>query len=489
MAVTKIHAVKASVQKAVDYICNPEKTEGQILVSSFACTPHTAGSEFDYILSHGTGIGDNKAFHLIQSFATGEVTPEQAHQIGKELAERLLQGNYSYVLATHTNTKTTHNHLIFCACNNFNHKKYLDTKNSYKYLRHLSDEICKEHGLWVIEHPSEKRGVSYKEWMSDKAGKSWKTQLKNDIRACIKSSEIYDDFIRNMKELGYEIKGEALPDAGVEAGKAVPKYISFRAPGYDRFVRGSIRTLGKGFSKEEIAAEVIRQKEVREARTPLPVKSIYDYKPRSDINIRTEPFTRLIDTSDVRFQENPGLKKWADKKNLQAVAHAYAGAGSLAELNQKIEAANKAAGDINDEILKCEKTMTELKELSVYVQNYQKYKKFDAHYRAAKDPEEYYEGHESQLMIFGAAERHIKETGLDPEKVSYKQVIDGIQKQKEKSDSLKEKYRALREEIRDMEKQRDMIKEYLENEQTNTDLSHNRNTNVKPVRSSKYHEI
>ena len=249
MAITKIHAVKASVQKAVDYICDPDKTEGKILVDSFACTPQTAGQEFAFTLSHGTGQGDNKAFHLIQSFATGEVSPEQAHRLGKELADRLLQGNYSYVLATHTNTRTTHNHLIFCACNNFDHKKYLDTKNSYKYLRHLSDEICKEHGLSVIEHPSEKRGVSYKEWMSDKAGKSWKTQLKNDIRACIKASDSYEKFIDNMKSLGYEIKGEALSGTAGDAGGSVPKYISFRAPGYDRFVRGSLRTLGKGFSK------------------------------------------------------------------------------------------------------------------------------------------------------------------------------------------------------------------------------------------------
>ena len=461
MAITKIHAVKASVQKAVDYICDPDKTEGKILVDSFACTPQTAGQEFAFTLSHGTGQGDNKAFHLIQSFATGEVTPEQAHRLGKELADRLLQGNYSYVLATHTNTRTTHNHLIFCACNNFDHKKYLDTKNSYKYLRHLSDEICKEHGLSVIEHPSEKRGVSYKEWMSDKAGKSWKTQLKNDIRACIKSSDSYEKFIQNMRSLGYEIKGEALAYGAGEAVRTVPKYISFRAPGYDRFVRGSVRTLGKGFTKEEIAAEIIRQRDVREAKAPLPVKSIYDYKPRSDINSRTEPFTRLIDTSDVKFQENAGLKKWADKKNLQAVAHAYAEAGSLSELHKKIEAARRKACEINDEILKCDKTITELKELSVYVQNYQKYKVFDKHYRASKDPESYYEGHESQLMIFDAAVRHLKESGLDPSRVTYGQVMDGIQRMQEKSDGLKEKYRALREEVRDIEKQRELITEYL----------------------------
>ena len=320
-------------------------------------------------------------------------------------------------------------------------------------------------GLSVIEDPSGRRGVSYKEWMSDKAGKSWKTQLKNDIRACIKSSDSYDMFIQKMSSLGYEIKGSALSDGENGSGRLVPKYISFRAPGYDRFVRGSFRTLGKGFTKEEIASEIIRQRDVREARAPMPVKNIYDYKPKADIRRKTEPFTRLIDTSDVKFMENAGLKRWADKKNLQAVAHAYAGAGSLAELNRKIDDAEKNIRDINDEIIRCEKTLSELKELSVYVQNYQRYMVFDSHYRAAKDKETYYEDHESQLMIYDAAVRHIKERGLDPSKVTYRQVTDGIQRMTEKSDSLKGKYRAVRDEIRDMEKQRNLITEYLGKEQ------------------------
>ena len=108
--------------------------------------------------------------------------------------------------------------------------------------------------------------------------------------------------------------------------------------------------------------------------------------------------------------------------------------------------------------------MTELKELSVFVQNYQKYKKFDEHYKAARDPEEYYESHESQLMLFGAAERHIRAKGLDPERVSYKQVMDGIQRIQEKNGGLWEKRRVAREEIRDMMKQRELIREYMRKE-------------------------
>ena len=217
-----------------------------------------------------------------------------------------------------------------------------------------------------------------------------------------------------------------------------------------------------------IASEIIRQRDVREARAPMPVKNIYDYKPKADIRRKTEPFTRLIDTSDVKFMENAGLKRWADKKNLQAVAHAYAGAGSLAELNRKIDDAEKNIRYINDEIIRCEKTLSELKELSVYVQNYQRYMVFDSHYRAAKDKETYYEAHESQLMIYDAAVRQIKERGLDPSKVTYRQVTDGIQRMTEKSDSLKGKYRAVRDEIRDMEKQRNLITEYLGKEQGRT---------------------
>ena len=159
--------------------------------------------------------------------------------------------------------------------------------------------------------------------------------------------------------------------------------------------------------------------------------------------------------------ENAGLKRWADKKNLQAVAHAYAGAGSLAELNRKIDDAEKNIRDINDEIIRCEKTLSELKELSVYVQNYQRYKVFDSHYRAAKDREAYYEAHESQLMIYDAAVRHIRESGMDPKQVSYKQVMDGIQKMQERSESLKDKYRNLHDELRDMTKQKELIREYL----------------------------
>jgi hypothetical protein len=190
MAITKIHGIKATVNKAIDYICNPDKTDEKMYVSSFACSPETAALDFKYTLDHTNDLrGDNskydenKAFHLIQAFAPGEVSFEEAHSIGKELADRLLEGKYSYVLTTHIDKGHVHNHLIFCAADNMEHNHYHDEKKSYYCIRNLSDELCREHGLSVIE-PSEKRGKKYNEWQAEKDSAGWKNQTRKDINAC-----------------------------------------------------------------------------------------------------------------------------------------------------------------------------------------------------------------------------------------------------------------------------------------------------------------
>mgnify|MGYP000034284902 CR=1 FL=1 len=157
MAYTKIHAIKATVDKAIDYICNPEKTDEKMFVSSYACSPETAAYDFKYTLDHCRENSPNKAYHLIQAFAPGEVGFEEAHHIGKELADKLLEGKYSYVVTTHIDKEHVHNHIIFCAADNIEHNKYHDCKQSYYHIRKLSDELCREHNLSVII-PGAQRG-------------------------------------------------------------------------------------------------------------------------------------------------------------------------------------------------------------------------------------------------------------------------------------------------------------------------------------------
>src|SRR5574344_2081356 len=172
MAYTKIHAIKATVNKAIAYITNPDKTDEKMLVDSYACSPESADIEFDFALKKTISAGPNKAYHLIQSFMPGEVSYDEAHAIGKELAERLLNGQYSYILATHIDHEHIHNHIIFCAADNIHHRKYDDNKRSYHHIRHLSDELCMEHNLSII-NASKKRGVKYNEWASGKENTSY----------------------------------------------------------------------------------------------------------------------------------------------------------------------------------------------------------------------------------------------------------------------------------------------------------------------------
>lgn len=298
MAYTKIHAIKATVDKAIEYICNPDKTDEQIYVSSYACAPETAAIDFKYTLDHCRENSPNKAYHLIQAFAPGEVGYEEAHRIGKELADKVLEGKYSYVVTTHIDKGHIHNHIIFCAADNIEYNKYHDCTHTYHRIRHLSDELCKEHNLSVII-PGGERGKKYKEWQSDQNGSTWKTQLRRDINFCIKSASSYEEFLLLMRAKGYEIKGETF-------GENAAKYISFRPLDKERFVRGSTRSLGKEYTKERIRERIEKK---RERKAVIPKK---DYSAR-----------RIIDTSDEKFQNSPGLQQWAAIENLKIAAQSY----------------------------------------------------------------------------------------------------------------------------------------------------------------------
>ena len=235
MAYTKIHAITATVNKAVDYICNPDKTDESILISSYDCSPETAAYDFKFALSKTSQSDPNKAYHLIQSFLPGEVSYKEAHQIGVELADKLLEGKYSYVVSTHIDKGHVHNHIIFCAADNVNHKKYHDCKKTYYNIRSLSDNLCREHELSVITPEAKtlsakgaSRGKTYKEWQAGRNNSSWKEQLKADIDEAIKNAATYEDCIELIRAKGYEIKGG-------DFGEKAHKFISFRPLDRERF--------------------------------------------------------------------------------------------------------------------------------------------------------------------------------------------------------------------------------------------------------------
>ena len=444
MAYTRIHAVKATVQKALKYICNPEKTDGQILIDSFACGIETAHYDFMDALSKSSGVGDKQAFHLIQSFAPGEVDFNTAHQVGIELADKLLENKYSYVIATHIDKEHCHNHIIFCAVDNVEHKKYNDCKRTYRQIRNLSDELSREHGLSVII-PAGQKGMIHYEWQMTKVGTSWKAQMKSDMDNAIREAHSYQDFIGQMQTKGYEVKGETFGDKAL-------KYLSFCALGQSRFTCVSERNFGVGYTKEAIRERIEKRVMTQEK---FPVKRKFPFPKRPDAK-RT-----LIDTDREKFQENGALKHWADIQNLKIAAASYAEGGSVEELERKIAEKNATAKTARSAVVDLEHEMKAKAEILKYAKQYMANRKYQRGYERAKDQDAYFRSHETQIILFGGAENMLKRYGiktasLDVEKMQAEYEAMTTQKAK-----LKKTYQTAEKEAMEADKQLKNIRQYL----------------------------
>ena len=289
MAVTKIKPIKSTLSKALAYIQNPAKTEEKMLVSSFGCSYETADIEFAYTLSQALEKGNNLAHHLMQSFEPGEVSYEKAHEIGRQLADAVTKGQHEYVLTTHIDKGHIHNHVIFCAVNFIDHRKYNSNKRSYYGIRNISDRLCRENGLSVVVPGRGSKGKSYAEYQADRVGTSWKGKLKIAVDALIPQASDFADFLRLLQAAGYEIKPG--------------KYISCRAPGQERFTR--LKTLGADYTEEAIT-ERIKGRRIRAAKAPK--------QERGGISL-------VIDIQNsIKAQERRGYEHWAKIHNLKQAA-------------------------------------------------------------------------------------------------------------------------------------------------------------------------
>ena len=299
MAVTKIKPIRGTVNKAIAYILDPQKTDDAFYVSSYGCAASDAAAkEFEWTrnlaVQQGMQMPKVLARHLIQSFDIGEVTPEEAHEVGKQLADEWLKGKYEYVIATHIDKGHCHNHIIFNAVNYVDFHAYRSNKRTYRELRQLSDEMCKEHGLSVIP-PSQNKGMDYKEYTEAKRGTSWKQKLKQTIDRLVITAKDYDDFLRLMQEAGYEIK--------------TGKYISFRAEGQERFTRS--KTIGENYTEERIKERIAGRTPRKSQRqtTPKGISLIGDIQER----------IRLIDSKGYEYKAKLTILKEAARSTLLAM--------------------------------------------------------------------------------------------------------------------------------------------------------------------------
>ena len=430
MAVTKIKPVKSTLSKALDYIENPDKTDGKMLISSFGCSYETADIEFGYTLSQALDKGSNLAFHLIQSFAPGEVDYQTAHEIGRQLADAVTKGQHEYVLTTHIDKGHIHNHVIFCAVNFVDHHKYNSNKRSYYGIRNMSDKLCRENGLSVVVPGKGSKGKSYAEYQAEKTGTSWKGKLKIAVDALIPQVSSFEELLTRLQAAGYEIKPG--------------KYVSCRAPGQERFTR--LKTLGADYTEEAIR-ERIAGRRAKAAKAP---------REQRDVSL-------LIDIENsIKAAQSKGYEQWAKIHNLKQAAKTMNfltehKIEQYADLVSRIEEMSAESGQAADALKNAEKRLADLAVLIKNVSTYQKTKPVYDAYRKARNREKYRAGQEQAIILHEAAARSLKAAGIAklPNLAALQSEYEALQAQKE---ALYADYGKLKKKVREY----DIIKQNID---------------------------
>lgn len=379
MAITKIHPITTTLTKALNYIQNPKKTDGTLLVDGYGCVPETAYQQFMWTKEKVDKKDGYLAFHLIQSFSPGEVDYETAHKIGIELADKVFKGRFQYVIATHIDRGNVHNHIIANSVSFKDFGKYNSSPNSYYFIRRTSDMLCKEYGLSVVAEPKDK-GKSHYEHSLDKKGQSWKSLLRQNIDRCIIKARDWDEFLLLMQREKYEIKSG--------------KYISFRAEGQERFTRS--KALGADYTEEQIRNRIAGGKRV-EIESSQRVSLIID-----------------IENAMKERQKNPeAYRQWATVQNIKTMANTlnFLTEHNLLDydkLSEKIEATRESYNGTRSRIKEIEKRLKTIDEDIHNIDNYRKTKPIADKLETVVFKERYRKEHEADLIIFGAAEKYLK---------------------------------------------------------------------------------
>jgi len=457
MAVTKIKPVKTALSRAINYIQNPDKTDGKMLVSTFGCSYESAYEEFNLTLSKAIDKGNNLAHHLIQSFEPGESTPEQAHEIGRRLADEITKGRHEYVLTTHIDKGHIHNHLIFCAASFIDYRKYNSNKKSYYEIRNFSDKLCKEYSLSVVK-PGQDKGKSYAEYAADRdSGGSWKSKLKNAIDTLIPQSSDFEDFLKRLEASGHEIKRG--------------KYISVRAPGQERFTR--TKSLGVDYTEDAIAKRIAGDYTLTMSKEKA-VDFTFDAPEDTDIDIfaadmpeparsdkpvyvRPAPAVNLIIDIEncVKAQQSAGFTRWQKIQNLKEAAKTlnFLTENKLLQytaLEAKTAEVAAAFDSTADTLKAAEKRLADMAGFMKHITNYQQTKPVYDGMKAAKDKAAYQREHESAIILYEAAAKALRKHAGDSGKLPNPATLQAeYTKLTEKKNALRAVYGKLKQQARE----------------------------------------
>lgn len=444
MAVTHIHSIKTTLGKAIKYILNPDKTENGVYINSYGCSTdfQKATEEFLSVRSFGSGKGTVLAQHIYQSFQGHEVTPEQAIQIGEELAERLLKGKFQYIIATHTNTDNIHNHIIF---NNVSFESFLtfetmensNGKSSWKNLREISDELCREHNISVIENPKES-GRCYFEWQQDIQGKSWKSKLRVMIDETIMESDNFEDFLDRIRKKNIECV--YTPENKIK--------IKFRMQGQERFARG--KTLGWYYDEPQIRRRIEQYRFLQTGVSQNAVK------------------TKIIDTSSDVFQTSKGLLHWAEIQNMKETSKII-NFLSVNNIRSETELESKATATYNERMMtvmslnKMQQEIDSLSDTIRLLRAYKKYKPVYDGYKNSNKSKRYFKEHQVDIEKYEGIVRQMN--NMYPNKKIPN--LENLESQKrsliQQRSEMNDTYKRIVAELKEIEFAQTTINDYIKN--------------------------
>ncbi len=388
-----------AISDIIDYVANPKKTDNGRLITGYACDSRTADAEFllakrQYIAATGRvrGTDDVIVYHVRQSFRPGEITPEEANRLGVEFAKRFTKGNHAFVVCTHIDKSHIHNHIIWSAVSLDCDRKFRNFWGSTRAVRRLSDTICIENGLSIVENPKP-HGKSYNKWLGDQAKPSHREQLRVMIdRALEQKPTDFDALLKLLTEMGCEVS---------RRGKA----IRLKAPGWKNVARMDDK-LGVGYSEAEIRAVLAGEKQ---------------HTPRKKSVVQPEPpkVNLLVDIqAKLQAGKGAGYVRWAKVFNLKQMAqtvnfsHRTSAAGLCGTGRKKAAAATAHHNELSAQIKAAEKRMAEIAVLRTHIVNYAKTRDVYVAYRKAGYSKKFREEHEEEILLHQAAKNAFDEMGV-----------------------------------------------------------------------------
>lgn len=403
-----------AIRNVIGYVSNPKKTHQGELVTGFGCNPETADGEFllmkrEYIAQTGRlrGKDDVIAYHLRQSFVPGEITPEEANRIGCELAKRFTHGQHAYVVATHEDRRHVHSHIIISAVNLDCDRKFRNFWGSSKAIRRLSDTLCIQNGLSIIEQPKG-HGKSYNKWLGNEANTSQRDGLREAIDSVLaRQPKDFEELLTMLQRGGWEVKRG--------------KRISLKGKGQERFKR--LDSLGEDYSEAALRAIIAGEKEhhPREKKTVQPMRQV----------------NLLVDIqAKLQAGKGAGYERWAKVFNLKQMAQTlnYLSENNLMnieDLTAKTDAAIARVHELQVTIRETEKRMAELHALKGHIINYVKTREVYVAYRMAGYSKKFVAEHEQEIRLHQAAKEAFSALG--------KQKIPKVKEIQAEYDTLREK--------------------------------------------------